>query len=113
MMRKERELLKECRLILDTPFNGSTGINLRNRIAELLTQPEQTEQEPKIEFKGLRLNGDSYSNRKILSEDEIWNNLPDEPAQCLPFIKGIKFAEKAHGITDDIDVYRAILGLDE
>ena len=30
---------------LDTPFNGSTGINLRNRIAELLAQPE-TEQEP-------------------------------------------------------------------
>ena len=45
-MNKERELLKECRLILDTPFNGSTGINLRNRIAELLTQPEQTEQFP-------------------------------------------------------------------
>ena len=42
-MSKERELLKECRLILDTPFNGSTGINLRNRIKELLTQPEQTE----------------------------------------------------------------------
>ena len=42
-MSKERELLKECRLILDTPFNGSTGINLRNRIAELLAQPEQTE----------------------------------------------------------------------
>ena len=44
-MNKERELLKECRLILDTPFNGSTGINLRNRIAELLAQPEQ-DQEP-------------------------------------------------------------------
>ena len=41
-MSKERELLKECRLILDTPFNGSTGINLRNRITELLAQPEQT-----------------------------------------------------------------------
>lgn len=41
MMSKERELLKECRLILDTPFNGSTGINLRNRITELLAQPEQ------------------------------------------------------------------------
>ena len=40
-MSKERELLKECRLILDTPFNGSTGIKLRNRIAELLAQPEQ------------------------------------------------------------------------
>ena len=42
-MNKERELLKECRLILDTQFNGSTGINLRNRIAELLAQPEQPE----------------------------------------------------------------------
>ena len=44
-MSTERDLLKECRLILDTPFNGSTGINLRNRIAELLAQPEQ-DQEP-------------------------------------------------------------------
>ena len=41
-MSTERDLLKECRLILDTPFNGSTGINLRNRITELLAQPERT-----------------------------------------------------------------------
>ena len=53
-MSKERDLLKECRLILDTPFNGSTGIKLLKEIQTLLTQPEQTEQEPVawIETKG-------------------------------------------------------------
>lgn len=48
VMSKERALLKECRLIFDTPVNGSTGTNLRNRITELLAQPEQTEPEPVI-----------------------------------------------------------------
>jgi hypothetical protein len=40
-MSAERELLKECGLMLDNPFNGTTGINLRDRISELLAQPEQ------------------------------------------------------------------------
>jgi hypothetical protein len=44
-MSKEIELLKECRLMLDNPFNGSAGLNLRNKISEFLAQPEQTEQE--------------------------------------------------------------------
>ena len=40
-MSKERELLKECRLMLDNTFNGSAGLGLRDRITELLDQPEQ------------------------------------------------------------------------
>jgi hypothetical protein len=44
-MNKERELLKECRLMLDNPINGTAGRNLQIRITELIAQPEQ-EQEP-------------------------------------------------------------------
>ena len=44
-MSKERELLKECRLMLDNPINGTAGRNLQIRITELIAQPER-EQEP-------------------------------------------------------------------
>jgi hypothetical protein len=40
-MSKERELLKECVLILDNPFNGTRAIKVAHRIKELLAQPEQ------------------------------------------------------------------------
>ena len=35
-----------------------------------------------------------------LSEDVIWDNMPENPMECsaLAFIRGVKFAEKAHGI---------------
>lgn len=36
--------------------------------------------------------------REPLSEDEIWDNLPENPMECAGFIAGVKFAEKAHGI---------------
>ena len=42
-MSKERELLKECRLMLDNPINGTAGRNLQIKITELLTQPEPIE----------------------------------------------------------------------
>jgi hypothetical protein len=42
-MSKEIELLKECRLMLDNPFNGSAGLNLRNRIDDYFDQPEVPE----------------------------------------------------------------------
>ena len=68
-MSKERELLKECRLILDTPFNGSTGINLRNRIAELLAQPEQEPVYWENEKKALLNEIDYLTNR--LAQPEL------------------------------------------
>ena len=68
-MSKERELLKECRLILDTPFNGSTGINLRNRIAELLAQPEQEPVYWENEKKALLNEIDHLTNR--LAQPEL------------------------------------------
>jgi hypothetical protein len=43
MMSKEIELLKECRLMLDNPINGTAGRNLQIRITELITQPEPSE----------------------------------------------------------------------
>jgi hypothetical protein len=38
--------------------------------------------------------------REPLSEDVIWDNMPENPMECsaLAFIRGVKFAEKAHGI---------------
>ena len=43
-MSKERELLKECRLMLDNPINGTAGRNLQIKITELLAQPEALSQ---------------------------------------------------------------------
>jgi hypothetical protein len=37
-------------------------------------------------------------NRKPLSEDAIWDNLPENPMECAAFIRGVLFAEKTHGI---------------
>ena len=42
---KERELLKECRLMLDNPINGTAGRNLQIKITELLAPPEQDKAE--------------------------------------------------------------------
>ena len=82
-MSKERELLKECRLILDTPFNGSTGINLRNRIAELLTQPEQTEQFPLPGERLIEMWRDGYDAGVRLAQPEhipdVGNMVTQEP----------------------------------
>jgi hypothetical protein len=36
--------------------------------------------------------------REPLSEDAIWDNLPENPFECAPFIAGVRFAEKMHGI---------------
>ena len=38
-----------------------------------------------------------------LSEDVVWDNLPENPMECSAFIRGVKFAEKAHGIGVDDD----------
>ena len=82
-MNKERELLKECRLILDTPFNGSTGINLRNRITELLAQPEQTEQFPLPGERLIEMWRDGYDAGVRLAQPEhipdVGNMVTQEP----------------------------------
>jgi hypothetical protein len=50
-MSKEKELLKECRLMLDNPFNGTAGLILRNRIDDYFDQPEVPEDEYNEGFK--------------------------------------------------------------
>jgi len=82
-MSKERELLKECRLMLDNPFNGSSGINLRDKITKLLAQPEQ---EPLSASAIVKLYTDSTGFEVHKSE---WRN------KILDFAEAI---EKAHGI---------------
>jgi hypothetical protein len=37
-------------------------------------------------------------NREPLSDEAIWDNLPENPFECAPFIRGVRFAEKMHGI---------------
>jgi hypothetical protein len=41
--------------------------------------------------------------RKPLSEDIIWHHLPENPMECAPFIRGVRFAEKMHGITGVVE----------
>ena len=71
-MSKERELLKECRLMLDNPINGTAGRNLQIRITELLTQPEPSEDK----FDRVKSNREFYqagyaeAERKLKPEQE-------------------------------------------
>jgi len=58
-MSAERELLKECRLMLDNPINGTAGRNLQIRITELLAQPEQIEQEPVVKITSIHADGEN------------------------------------------------------
>jgi hypothetical protein len=72
-MSAERELLKECRLMLDNLFNGTTGINLRDRISELLAQPEQNPMTAQEISQGFRadndaINAESYWAGVVLAE---------------------------------------------
>jgi hypothetical protein len=61
-MSKERELLGRAMIFIDSAYEGKKALLLCDDIQELLAQPEQ---EPKIEFRGLRLNGGSYSQEPV------------------------------------------------
>ena len=94
-MSEARELLKECILILDTPFILSNGINLRNRITELLAQPEQCDKKTYIgETQWMQV-------PEPLSDADLGNLYytavkDNENGAILGFARAI---EKAHGIT--------------
>jgi hypothetical protein len=60
-MSKERELLESC--LDEMQYHSLDCPELVLEIQELLAQPEQ---EPKIEFRGLLLNGGSYSQASEL-----------------------------------------------
>jgi len=129
-MSKERDLL--VRVLGSRTF--MQGVALRREIEELLAQPEQQEQEPigivvtiggypddsehtvKLTCRHRDLkHGDllytSPPKREPLSDEEI--NAIDLPEKQCTMRELVKLIEKAHGITDDIDTYRAKVGLDE
>jgi hypothetical protein len=114
MMSKERELLE--RWLDDTIFEPEELDSLMEETRELLAQPEQ-EQEPVAWMQdGIELYVLEEKNslrgyviplytappkREPLSDDVIWDGLSLEEVpdyKAMTFIKGIRFAEKQHGI---------------
>ncbi len=81
-MSKERELLKECRLMLDNPINGTAGRNLQIRITELIAQPEGPEDiynegfkanmvELRDHFAGMAMQGILTTLSKTVNSDSV------------------------------------------
>ena len=110
-MSRERELLNRCAVTLKA---RDICPLLLTEISELLAQPEQAVAEctnsdtwnckycNKTESCGALKDSRNFAppTREPLSEDVIWDNMPENPMECsaLAFIRGVKFAEKAHGI---------------
>lgn len=100
-MSKEIELLKECRLMLDNPINGTAGRNLQIRITELLTQPEPSEDK----FDRVKSNREFYQagyahavrdlKREPLSESRIAAIWDDSDKTDVAITRAI---EQQHGI---------------
>ena len=76
-MSKERELLGRAMILIDSAYEGKKALLLCDDIQELLAQPEQ-EQEPKIEFRGLRSNGDSYCSQEPVAWIETNGKEPSD-----------------------------------
>ena len=114
-MSVEREFLKKLR------YASLLENDLRKELEELLAQPEQEpvawmwdemfcEDWTTVSSVILPSKSKYVDNvrplyltppkREPLSEDVIWDNMPENPMECsaLAFIRGVKFAEKAHGI---------------
>ena len=82
-MSKERELLKKIWEDLDGDRDNYNS--LCEEIEELLAQPEQ-----------------ESPTHEPLSDDEIRVGMGDEPPISRSgFVRGVRFAEKAHGIGGD------------
>ena len=81
-MSEEREFLKR---FADSKWNYDDWCFLKAVAKELLAQPEQ-----------------ESPTHEPLRDDEIWVGMGDEPPiSCNGFVRGVKFAEKAHGIGGD------------
>lgn len=130
-MSKEREMLKECVLILDHPFNGTRAIKVAHKIKELLAQPEPLSKEAiraivnqlptevdldtgiefcKIIEKAHGIGGEEFLKGKLkpLSEQEIYNldrksHQPYALYNVRECIHWIRMVEKAHGITGETE----------
>jgi hypothetical protein len=115
-MSVERELLKECRLMLDNPINGTAGRNLQIRITELFAQPEpepvawKTKKKSyldEIDRLSMEANKDqeeidrltqllTQSERKPLTDEDICEILIKK--EWKGFVDLVRIIEKAHGI---------------
>jgi hypothetical protein len=82
MMSKERELLKECESML-CELNGTVGIRLRDRITELLAQPE------------MNIKPNLLSDEEL----ELATRGMSESAAAI-FCRGARLAERYYGSRD-------------
>lgn len=117
-MSKEIELLKECRSMLDNPFNGTAGLILRNRIDDYFDQPEVPEDvyqkllsveagnevavlPSELWLDGYETGRKHHQKPEPLSDGEItdlWaNKSPANEFEC------VRLVEKAHGITGGVE----------
>jgi hypothetical protein len=75
---------------------------IRGYVIPLYTSPPKplTPREALTEYKKGYARAELDLKREPLSEDVIWDNMPENPMECsaLAFVRGVKFAEKAHGI---------------
>jgi hypothetical protein len=100
-MSKERELLKECRLMLDNPINGTAGRNLQIRITELIAQPEGiTPREGLTEYKKGCAKAELDLKREPIDEEEleVWYSQHTWAMDKQEYMWGFRDAEKAYGI---------------
>ena len=110
-MSKERELIKDMKILLECTDMGSLQRNadvLIGRAIELLAQPEQEPllAETKIEWygKGFRQGVNEFAPPKPLTEDVIYaldkegivENMDDHQVRYV--LRWIRSVEKAHGI---------------
>jgi hypothetical protein len=112
-MSKERELIKDMKILIECTSMGGLQRNadvLIGRAIELLAQPEQEPEpllaETKIEWygKGFRQGVNEFAPPKPLTEDVIYaldkegivENMDDHQVRYV--IRWIRRVEKAHGI---------------
>jgi hypothetical protein len=91
-----KEQLKEILLIIEEEVNVEWPCSMLEMLHKWNEkQPPQTARE--MYQRGYAA-AERDLNRKPLSEDAIWDNLPENPMECAAFIRGVLFAEKTHGI---------------
>jgi hypothetical protein len=96
-----KEQLKEILLIIEEEVNVEWPCAMLEMLHKWNEkQPPQTARE--MYQRGYAA-AERDLNRKPLSEDAIWDNLPENPMECAAFIRGVLFAEKTHGIGADGD----------
>jgi len=111
-MSKALDVLLELKDCSDYWSEYFVPLGIHERIddatKELLAQPDQDIRQGQIES-GLDLRREPLSDKEIAKGfllTDVWHRF-----EC--FIAGVRFAEKAHGITDNINDYIARVGLDE